>query len=221
MHFLQKGHPKAGARSPQASLRNRRQDGSVLLRVRVMDKTLTSTPFELAGSFGGFVFTDTGKRRMLLRQDAGNCLLKVPRILRRRIIGKFRSGEPIRVAGVEEMDAETGLLKRTVSQVLPDRAECSAPPSSPASPTPITACPIRVCAKKNCWRNSGRELWEALGRELDARGLADQIELRQVGCLDRCRHAPNANWGSHEYTRCTPAHASAIIARVAGNSLRR
>lgn len=185
-----------------------------------MNAILDPAPFELAGRFGGFVFTEAGKRRMLLCGVGADWLLKVPKELRRRITGKFRPGETIRVAGLQEPDPTTGGANRIVSRVLPDTvADLPEPvvapvPTLPVSPTAPFISPIRVCSKKHCWRNGGRELWDALGREVQARGLADRIEVRQVGCLGRCKQAPNADRGRHEHTRCVPATAAAIVLRA-------
>ena len=180
-----------------------------------MHATPTITPFELSGRFGGFVFTPEGKRRLLLRQGEESCLLKVPRLLRRRLVGKFPPDAPLRVSGTEELVPGTGLRKRVVSRVLPDAAPPSRVDSAAVLP-PAVLYPVRVCSKKNCWRNGGRELWDALVRERDARGLVGQIELRQTGCLDRCKHGPNADVGHGEYSRCSPQDASALLTRAAG-----
>ena len=174
-----------------------------------MSATLATIPFELSGRFGGFVVTPEGKRRMLLRQGDQVCLLKVPRLLRRGLIGQFQPGESIRVAGTEELDPDTGVVRRIVSRVVPEAV-------TPSPAPPAVLCAVRVCSKKNCWRNGGRELWEALVRERAARGLAGQIELRQTGCLDRCQGRPNADVGPGEYTRCSPRDAAAILTRAAG-----
>ena len=180
----------------------------------ISDCQPTSAFLELTGEFGGFVFTDAGKRRMLLRQGDHVWLLKVPRDLRRRIIGKFRAGESLRVAVTEERDAETGVLKQVVSRVLPAMVDGADIVLSAVAAAPVV---VRVCSKKNCWRNGGRELWEALERERLAAPHAGNIEIRQVGCLDRCKHAPNADGGSRAYSRCSPRDAGAIIAQAAGN----
>ena len=164
-----------------------------------MSDPLVSIPFALTGDFGGFVSTPTGKRRLRLRMGDYECLLKVPRLLRRSLIGKLRPGETIRVAGVEDRDPETGVLRRVATQVASNGAVA------------VAACPVLVCAKKNCWRNGGRELWAALERERDALGLAGRIELRRVGCLDRCSSAPNVDCGDAEYTRCSPETAHKIL----------
>ncbi len=187
-----------------------------------------TVPFELAGSYGGFVFTPEGKRRLLLRAgDGQEHLLKVPRLLRRRMIGKFTPGEPVRVAGTEEIDPATGKSKRVVDRVLPpdaapasllvDLAAVSGPASPPAAPAVV--CTVRVCAKKSCWRRGGRELWDALVQARDAAGLADRVELRQTGCLDRCKHGPNADAGRREHSRCSPRDAAAILAQAAAGGI--
>ena len=175
-----------------------------------------TSAFELTGRFGGFVFTEAGKRRMLLRESDQERLLKVPRILRRRIIGKFPVGELIRVAVTEEREPETGVLKQVVSQVLPEAGNSPVSFPSPAVSAPVASCVVRVCSKKNCWRKGGRELFEALGHELAASGHAGNIEIRQVGCLDRCKQAPNVDCGNRAYTRCSSREAGAIIARASG-----
>ena len=188
-----------------------------------MEASSPATPFEMTGSFGGFVYTEAGKRRLVLQAEGHDCLLKVPRILRRRMIGKFRLGETIRVAGTEARDPATGLLRRMVAQVLPGAAETASPfvSTAPAPPRPVAVCPIRVCAKKNCWRAGGHDLWRALQHELGARDLTARVELRQVGCLDRCKRAPNVDWDDHEYTHCAASDAAAIIDRAMGNALPR
>ena len=170
-----------------------------------------SIPFEVAGQFGGFVFTDAGKRRMLLRCGEETRLLKVPRLLRRRIIGKFGPGESIRVAGLQERDPATGTLKQIVSQVLPAGGHFV-----PAAAAP---CTIRVCAKKNCWRQGGQELFKAIDRQLDTLGRPENITLKAVGCLDHCKQAPNVECDSRVYKGCTPRDAEAMVARIAGRSL--
>ena len=109
-----------------------------------MEESHLAAPFELTGNFGGFVYTEAGKRRLVLQADGQDCLLKVPRILRRRMIGKFRLGETIRVAGSEERDPLSGLLKRVVAQVLPGPADTLPADAMVAVSRPVAVCPIRV-----------------------------------------------------------------------------
>jgi NADH:ubiquinone oxidoreductase subunit E len=77
-------------------------------------------------------------------------------------------------------------------------------------------CPILVCARKNCWRNGGKELWRALERRIEEEGLQDVVKLRAVDCLDRCKQGPNAEWAGHEFSRCRPIDAERIVEQAAG-----
>ncbi len=162
--------------------------------------------FDLTGEYGGIVRDAAGKRRLRLRVPGGEWLLKVPRLLRRRIMAGHRGGETIRLTGDTERNAAGEAVRRVVVEILP----------VPGAPVPrATVGPIQVCTKKNCWRQGGRELWTALERGLAAGGLSGQITLEGVGCLDRCRMAPNAEWQGCAYKNCSPADAPEIIARAA------
>ncbi|MBV9659281.1 MAG: (2Fe-2S) ferredoxin domain-containing protein [Verrucomicrobia bacterium] len=74
---------------------------------------------------------------------------------------------------------------------------------------------IRVCVKKNCRRNGGRELWLLLEEALAARGLSKAIRLEAVKCLDRCQAAPNAECRGRAFQSCLPADVEKIVARAA------
>ena len=169
-----------------------------------------TVPFDLTGEFIGFRFTAEGKRRLLLRVVGGDALLlKVPRPLRRRMIGNYRPGQVIRVAGAEERDpaGEHG-SRWVVSDVL------SLDAAGAPKPAALPAGPIRVCAKKNCWRGGGRELCAALEQEIETRGLAGEVRVKAVGCLDRCNQGPNVDWDHHEFSRCQREDIATILDRL-------
>lgn len=165
-----------------------------------------SATFDLTGNFGGFIFTAAGKRRMVLRVGEQDHLLKVPRLLRRRVIGTFRIGQSLRVVGSEEHDGSGGVSRRVVEQMVPAGVEI-APPSVQTR----TLCTVKVCAKKNCWRRGGQELFKALKQ-----AAPDGVEIKAVGCLDRCEQAPNVDTPWREYRRCTERDAAAILTEVSG-----
>lgn len=155
----------------------------------------------------GFILTLRGKRRMVLRTDGGEVQLKVAKALRKELSESLEAGARVLVQGTEEREAFSGNLKRTVleARVLS------------ASGNPISACaecPIRVCAKKNCWKGGGKEVYEALCRELEEAGLAGEVEVKKVGCLDNCKRGPNLLYRKRLHERCTPAHAAAIVAKI-------
>jgi len=158
-----------------------------------------AAPFELNGEFAGFIRTIQGKRRMLLRTGNGDVQLKVPRSLRHRLDGRLSAGCAIAVSGLEHHDY-IGSVTRAVLRVQV---------IGPAVPDACFACPIQVCAKKNCWKQGGRELWQALEQELA--GIDDPPALESVHCLDRCKQAPNFDCGGLEFARCTPERARRFV----------
>jgi hypothetical protein len=103
-----------------------------------------STGFEVQGRFAGFFRDIFGKRRMALRVAGEEIYLKVPKALRKELEPILVPGEEVVVLG---RDAFDGRDARVVSELrFRDRPGC-------------IACPIRVCTKKSCWRNGGKELW--------------------------------------------------------------
>ncbi len=153
------------------------------------------------GEFRGFFRDFLGKRRLVLRVGEEEHYLKVPRELREQLGARIKPGDAIVVGGLEEPGPRGNRL--VVSRVRrAGEADLCA------------VCPIVVCAKKNCWRGGGRELWSALERGLAEAGLAEVVKLKAVDCLDRCKHAPNADWQGHEYRRCGPREAAEIVARI-------
>ena len=174
-----------------------------------MSDFTSSHPFDLTGEFSGIILTDAGKHRLLLRIGGAERLFKVPKWMRRRMAGNFRPGETVRVSGTEERDAFAGTSKWLASGVLPVDGAVAAPTLDAAS-----SAPIRVCAKKDCWRHGGRELYDALEAGIEVHGLAGQVRLKAVNCLDRCKHGPNIDWGDQEYSRCTLRDTETILDRL-------
>ncbi len=166
------------------------------------------TVFDLTGEFGGFIFTVAGKRRMVLRTGGQDHLVKVPRLLRRRVIGTFRAGQVMRVIGMQEIDG-----RHVAEQIVPGGVEVV----PPAVQTRAITCTVKVCAKKNCWRSGGREIFKSLKQETAAHGLAERVEIKAVGCLDRCKQAPNLDTPWREYRHCAMRDAKSILAEVAAN----
>jgi hypothetical protein len=164
--------------------------------------------FRLQGEFAGFIRTTAGKKRLRLRTADGEMLLKVERELRRELAGRLERGTTVEVAGVVRTELFTGETKRVVTQVnavVAGRAEIE-------RGGPV--CTIRVCAKKNCWKQGGREVFRHLERELTARGWTENVRLKAVGCFDQCDHAPVLECGAHLHRHCSPAKATALLASL-------
>lgn len=77
-------------------------------------------------------------------------------------------------------------------------------------------CPIRVCARKNCWRDGGRELYRELEHQIKDAGLGDIIKLKAVDCLDNCKHGPAVEVAGTDFLRCKPHDAERILRHLTG-----
>lgn len=170
---------------------------------------LSRTKFELTGEFAGFVHTREGKRRMLLRIETTDLLaLKLPKELRKKYEPLLQPGARLTVLGIEYRDF-VGESKHVVSHL---RFLSAAPAMAAADP--CVKCPIRVCAKKNCWKNGGKELFERLQARVAELGLQDVITVKATGCLDNCKRGPNVERGKKLYERCDAASIDSMVDRV-------
>ncbi|MEO8350139.1 MAG: (2Fe-2S) ferredoxin domain-containing protein [Chthoniobacteraceae bacterium] len=137
---------------------------------------------------------------MALRVGDEDVLLKVPKTLRHALSDELSRGDQITVDGQIDFDLESGREKQVVTQVRRMGQQA------------CITCPIRVCAKKNCWRAGGKEVFHALKRRLAEAGLEDEVKLKTVNCLDQCKRAPNVECGHRIHHRCTPQDVERILA---------
>lgn len=153
------------------------------------------------------ISTALGKRRMLLGCETGELELKVPKELRGQLFG-LAVGTQISVGGREECDHFGRLVRRVASSFrLPFRVH-------PA--TACDTCPIRVCTKKSCWKNGGKELFAALEQTVADSCLQGRFAVKGVHCLGNCKHGPNVTVGQKRYQHCAPGDAQVIVAEAAG-----
>jgi membrane associated rhomboid family serine protease len=170
-----------------------------------------AVPQELHGTFGGFVRTLLGKRRLLLHCGEEELLLKVPKELRHLLEDRLEKNQEITVHGAEEVEHRSGDRVFLVASVQMDGAHFRGVSQDES----CIVCPIQVCAKKNCWKSGGKEVFAALESALVRRGLAHAVEVQTVGCMDHCKKAPNVAWNGQEYHRCTLRDTEWIAEHVA------
>ncbi len=137
---------------------------------------------------------------MVLRVEGEEVYLRVTKALKKQFADTLMPGQEIVARGHESSDSRE---KRLVSQIgIPGQSGC-------------LSCPIRVCVKKDCWRNGGKELWKTLETRIETAGLADTVKLKAVDCLDYCKQGPNMEYGGQTYHHCTPRDADEIMAQFA------
>ena len=156
--------------------------------------------FTFTGAFGGFIRLANGKRRMILRTLGQELVLKVPRSLREELDGMLNLGGTLTVHGVEEPDGEH--RKFIVSEI-----ELTAEHR-------LNGCTVRVCSKKNCWRQGGREVAHMLEKEFEHSGLDRVARLKLSGCLDCCKNAPTIACNEHLIERCEQETVMKLVERL-------
>ena len=71
---------------------------------------------------------------------------------------------------------------------------------------------IRVCCGMNCSGNGGgRVLEDAFLRELDALGIADQVELLRAHYLGECQNGPCVRIDGARFYHVAPADVPSLV----------
>jgi NADH:ubiquinone oxidoreductase subunit E len=156
--------------------------------------------FTFTGQFAGFTRLPNGKRRMLLRALHQELVLKVPRELRQELDGMLTPGANLTVHGVERADGDHRKLVVSEVELSPEHR--------------IHACTIRVCSKKNCWRQGGREIAQQIGEELERADLDDVVRVKLSGCLDCCKFAPTIACNEHVISECDSESVVDLVKRL-------
>lgn len=156
--------------------------------------------FTFTGEFAGFIRLANGKRRLVLRTLAQEMMFKVPKELREELDGMMLRGGTITVHGIEEQEDEHHQFVVNALELGPGNRP--------------DACTIRVCTKKNCWKQGGREVSDALQRELEDAGLSRMVRVKLSGCLDCCKRPPAMMCNERCMDLCTPETAVDLVTRL-------
>ena len=71
---------------------------------------------------------------------------------------------------------------------------------------------IRVCGGMNCASNGGgRKLEEAIQRELEAHGAAEDVEIFRAHCLGECHSGPCVRIGAERFYHVQTADVPALV----------
>jgi hypothetical protein len=178
-------------------------------RMRSAMNLFPESKFEMRGEFSGFIRDEAGKRRMVVRVGGKAFRFKLPKELRHHFESVLVFGDGVALKGVEERDPILDKVRHIVQHV---EILAPVPRSHPPAATP---CQIRICAKKNCWKQGGRELWQVLERRIQEAGMEDSIHLKAVGCMDRCKRAPNLECGKTQISHCSAQLAEQIVGKIA------
>ncbi|MCC7377262.1 MAG: NADH-quinone oxidoreductase subunit NuoF [Verrucomicrobiales bacterium] len=75
---------------------------------------------------------------------------------------------------------------------------------------------LRVCMAAGCMSSNGQAVKDSLEKEIRAAGLADQVEVRRVGCLRLCCEGPlvASDPKGELYQKVTPDDTHAVVAAL-------
>jgi bidirectional [NiFe] hydrogenase diaphorase subunit len=79
---------------------------------------------------------------------------------------------------------------------------------------------LRCCLAAGCMSSDGQAVKNALEKAVNDAGLADQVEVRGVGCLKLCCQGPlvQADPSGTLYERVTPESAPAVVSAITGGT---
>ena len=160
-----------------------------------MAKSKYVSEFALSGRLVAFLVGDQPKYLRLQTADS-ELLIKIPKEDRFRLPEVLSLGVWVHVEGERKVDFKKGLVKHKAHTIVPTAVEQPSAMTSPAAaqpPAAATAKPacILVCRKSDCWKRGGREVSAALQTNLRDRGLAEQVTIKETGCMKRCKAGPN------------------------------
>lgn len=148
--------------------------------------------FKLEGHFISFEGKVTEKpKRLLVATNQGERCIKLSKLLRAYLPEVLQPGDWIEISGEQKYKYKTGEVKLKAQQVkLLSSPTPHAPPSTPPASTVKAKATVMICQKSSCRKRGATEVYQAVSKSLNARGLAEQVAIKDTGCMKQCKNAP-------------------------------
>lgn len=176
--------------------------------------------FCLEGQFEGFAAGSKSPFKYLsLRSHDQQYVIKLPKSVRLMLFRYLQVGDRIRVVGAESIDKETGELKlkaREVVRVKPLEVVSAPAVAVTGAKMPKRRTPkILICQKSSCRKRGALQVCSQVEAALANHGLADTVQIKLTGCMDKCKAGPNlvVMPHKHRYTKVKPAQVTELIAQ--------
>lgn len=122
--------------------------------------------------------------------------IKLSKQLRSGAEATLTPGADVQVRGRKKQDNKTGIIKLKADNIALNHASLdSIPPlTQPAVKTVESSqkpAKILVCQKSDCRRRGSDGICSLLAKELEERGLQEQVTIQKTGCLKQCKAGPN------------------------------
>lgn len=177
--------------------------------------------FQWVGKLRDFVSKDGDKIEYLrLAVAEREYWIEVPKPLRTALSPEIGPGSQLAVSGWASRCGKTGKLAlvaesiRLAAKVGASEGE-SAPPATSLLPQPTK---ILVCTQAGYCKRGAAAVRTILQAHLQARGLAERVEIRPIGCLKACKDGPNlvVMPGGARYGQIGPGRVAALMAEHFG-----
>ncbi|MGK7894279.1 MAG: (2Fe-2S) ferredoxin domain-containing protein, partial [Xenococcus sp. (in: cyanobacteria)] len=115
--------------------------------------------------------------------------IKVAKELRKNLAKHLKPGCWLKVTGMKKHELHKGEVKYKAYRIelLAKKFVGDLASAKTAKPK----AKVLFCNKSTCWNKGGKSACQSLQNELTKRGIADQVEIKTVGCLKQCKKAPN------------------------------
>ena len=150
--------------------------------------------FTVVGELVDFISkSDNCIKYLQLTTEQEEYSIKVAKEIRRSLVQSIQPGCRLKVTGMRKYELHKGQVKYKAYRVelLADKIEQNFASDLALSNTAKPKAKVLFCHNSTCWKKGGKSACQLLKTELNNRGIADQVEIKTVGCLKQCKKAPN------------------------------
>ena len=150
--------------------------------------------FTVVGELVDFISkSDNCIKYLQLTTEQEEYSIKVAKEIRRSLAQRIQPGCWLKVTGMRKYELHKGQVKYKAYRVelLAENIEPNFASDLALSNTAKPKAKVLFCHKSTCWNKGGKSACQLLKTELNNRGIADQVEIKTVGCLKQCKKAPN------------------------------
>ena len=182
-------------------------------------------PFCLEGRFNGFMAGGKSPFKYLSLHGAdGQYVVKLPKSVRLMLFRYLQTDDLVRVIGHQSIDQETGELQfkaqevvriKTLTTTSSEGSVHASPPSSKPSTAKRNKAKVLICQKSACRKRGAEGICRAIDAALEANGLADTVQVKLTGCMDKCKAGPNVVVmpAKQRYTRVRPGQIPDLVSQ--------
>ena len=172
--------------------------------------------FTIVGQLEDFIGkSDNCIKYLQLTTEEEEYSIKVAKELRKNLAKHLKPGCWLKVTGMKKHELHKGEVKYKAYRIelLEKKPSCKFAGDRTSAKTTKSKAKVLFCNKSTCWKKGGKSACQSLQNELKKRGIADQVEIKTVGCLKQCKKAPNIVImpDKARYSRVKPNQVSSFV----------